>query len=180
MSRMKPVVDFLLLAAILIGLFYSSSQPYEKQDMRGALNQYLNTDKLESQFGGISFSYGGMEISIEEAGVAGFVEFFIRKGTHFLTFAALTLMFFRVLRYFASAAVSLPWSGFLTALVAMLDEWHQVYTPNRTGLLTDVLLDTAGASAMLLAISLWLVYFRKRPRVRRSDKNGFGHSSYRK
>ncbi|HKO19733.1 MAG TPA: VanZ family protein, partial [Acidobacteriaceae bacterium] len=47
-----------------------------------------------------------------------------------------------------------------TALVASLDEVHQTFLPGRTGVPSDVLLDTSGACALCLVI--WLARWRGR------------------
>jgi VanZ family protein len=152
MKRLRLFIETVLLLGLMLGLFYSSSQPYEQQDMRGTISRYVDVNLLKEKWGHISFQYGRKEISVQESGVAGFIEFFIRKATHFLTFALITLMFYRVFSWFASFQAALPWSGFLSVVCALLDEWHQTFTPDRTGMLTDVLLDTTGIGTMLLFI----------------------------
>jgi hypothetical protein len=49
-----------------------------------------------------------------------------------------------------------------TALVASLDEWHQTFIPSRTGLFSDVVLDTCGATVMCGVV--WLICWRGRGR----------------
>jgi lipopolysaccharide export LptBFGC system permease protein LptF len=153
LRRYGFLLDLMLLAGLLAALFISSSQPYYKQDMRGMIDKFIDNEAFEEKWQDISIRYGGKEISVEEAGAAGFIEFFIRKGTHFLTFAALALLYYRVLRRFGPFAAALPWSGFLSLFTALLDEWHQTFTPDRTGMLTDVLLDLTGICTMLLLIA---------------------------
>lgn len=67
--------------------------------------------------------------------------------------------------------MSLPRAGFLlrgllallgTAVVASLDEFHQSFLPNRTGIPSDVLLDCCGAVVLLL-----LFFFVRSLRPRR-------------
>ena len=56
------------------------------------------------------------------------------------------------------------WRGYAVALAlfstmacATIDEIHQTYIPSRTGLASDALLDTSGAAALILLISMfWL------------------------
>jgi hypothetical protein len=145
-------IDLMLLGGLLIALSISSSQPYYKQDMRGMIERYVDDEALVERWQDISLQYGGKEISVDETGAAGFIEFFIRKATHFITFAALAWLYYRVVRHKSSFSVALPWSGFLSVITALIDEWHQTYTPGRTGMLADVLLDSAGACTMLLLI----------------------------
>ncbi len=84
----------------------------------------------------------------------------IRKSGHFIGYGALGLAWLR------AWWMSLPGSRFLvdamlaltgTALVAICDEWHQKFLPNRTGSPWDVLLDCCGALLMQ-----WAVYFYAR------------------
>ncbi|EST53669.1 membrane protein [Brevibacillus panacihumi W25] len=144
----------LLLAAVLIGLFISSSQPYADQDMRGTISKVVDERNWEERLQDITLQYSGREISIEEKGTAGFLEFFLRKGVHFATFAFLAYCWYRVLRYRLAFSTALPWSAFLSLLVAVLDEWHQTFTPDRVGVVQDVLLDLSGSLTMLACICL--------------------------
>lgn len=140
----RIIMDLLLLFCFLTGVFLASSQPYEKQDLRGTIRKYINMDQVQAKFGGVSFTYGKKEISVKKSGPDGFIEFFIRKGTHFLTFAMLGVLFCRIFRYWFQTREALGWSGFIVTLVAISDEWHQSFTPDRTSMITDVVLDVTG------------------------------------
>jgi len=48
-----------------------------------------------------------------------------------------------------------------TFLVASLDEFHQTFLPNRTGLFSDVLIDTGGALVGQTLILIW--FWTRRP-----------------
>ena len=92
----------------------------------------------------------------------------IRKTGHFLGYGTLGVSWLRALLYtwmiamqHRPAAVWRRWSVQMaiccTALVAAIDEVHQSYIPDRTGLVTDVLLDTSGALIFCALIALfWL------------------------
>ena len=89
----------------------------------------------------------------------------LRKSGHFLGYGAVGFTFLRAWLH------TLDWRGpitliawrveatilaiFSTALVASADEFHQSFLPSRTGTPLDVLLDTAGASALCLLV--WLI-----------------------
>jgi len=160
--RYVRVFDYLLLAAILIGLFISSSQPYYQQDLRGTISKVVDEEKWGERIGDVSIPYGGKEISVGEKGTAGFIEFFLRKGTHFSVFALLAFSWFRVFSHHMGFAVALPWSAFASVMTAALDEWHQTFSPDRAGLVADVLLDASGSVTMLLIITLIYMFSRKR------------------
>lgn len=80
----------------------------------------------------------------------------IRKSGHFLGYGALGLAWLR------AWWMTLPLARFLfdaelallgTAMVAIFDEWHQSFLPNRTGSPLDVLLDCCGA-----LVTQWIAY----------------------
>ena len=50
----------------------------------------------------------------------------------------------------------LIWTLILCCFYGATDEYHQTYTPGRTGLVTDVLIDTFGALIMILIIKYFL------------------------
>ncbi|MGE5702027.1 MAG: VanZ family protein [Clostridia bacterium] len=147
-------IYLILLCIVLASMFYSSSTPYQKQDIRGNISEVVDASQVNQLLGSISFEYGKKVISVKTVGEAGLIEFFIRKATHFLTFALLAFLFYHVLRRWAEPWTALPWSGFLALACAILDEWHQSFTPNRTAMIEDVILDGVGACLMLAIIML--------------------------
>ena len=91
------------------------------------------------------------------------IHHFIRKCGHFFGYGALGLVWLRAWwmtlpHYRILQDTLLALLG--TALVASADEWHQSYLPNRTGSISDVLLDCCGAIALLLLAYLYLRFFR--------------------
>ncbi len=97
------------------------------------------------------------------------VHHILRKSGHFLGYGTLGLTWLRAwlytwLRPLRHAAAgtwrSLAWLMAIacTAVVAALDELHQTWIPDRTGLMTDVVLDTVGAMVLSGALAvLWQV-----------------------
>jgi VanZ family protein len=90
----------------------------------------------------------------------------LRKAGHFLGYGTMGLLWLR------AWWMSLPKAAFLldallaligTAAVASLDEFHQSFLPNRTGIPSDVLLDCSGAVALVL---LYFLLRSLRPRRR--------------
>ncbi len=97
----------------------------------------------------------------------------LRKTGHFLGYGTLGLTWLRawlhmwarpLRRSTARTWRSLAWRMAIlcTAVVASMDELHQTWIPDRTGLASDVLLDTSGAIILcgLIAI-LWRVRLRR-------------------
>ncbi|RXJ02941.1 VanZ family protein [Anaerobacillus alkaliphilus] len=160
--RVKELVLTILPPIVWIGMIYfASSQPYEQQDLRPILGE-MDLSFVERWFSWVSFTYSNTVISIENRGVTGFVEFFLRKGAHVFVFFVLGFLIFRVLKLFKIKAVP---QFFLTLLFiiafASIDEFRHFHHPNRTGLIEDVILDTVGG---LLGIStaLFLQKIRER------------------
>ncbi|WP_139492734.1 VanZ family protein [Brevibacillus dissolubilis] len=169
MRYQKVIIGLLFFACILGGLTYASSLPYEKQDLRQLIKQYVDTEYVVEHYSHIDFDYGGKPVSIAYSGVEGFIEFFIRKAAHAVTFATIAVTVYFLLARLSSVSVALPWSGCLTAVIAVLDEWHQSFTINRTALLSDVMLDmAAGYTALLIAFLLHITLRTEKP-VRWSD-----------
>lgn len=138
---------YLILAFVVMGvLYYSSSMSYQEQTVQPVLHQWLENEPLRGLLERIEFMYAGSEISVSANGYIGFVEFFIRKGAHFISFFFLGLFWYLGLKN----RVNNPYITVLLAIMlsigyASFDELRQSFHPNRTALMEDVMLDTAGA-----------------------------------
>lgn len=143
---------------IVIILFISSSMPYEEQSLKPGLSRYLNLDFVE-QLRFISFDYNG-EVSVSALGASGFVEFFIRKAAHVSIFIVLGIalidLTIRLLRPYLLAGL---FAYTVAVTIAVFDEFHQILTGGRTGLIQDVLLDGTGA---LIGIVLYFSFWKKK------------------
>jgi VanZ family protein len=103
---------------------------------------------------------GGMSDSTWDA-----VHHVIRKSGHFVGYGTVGFTFLRAWLHTLNhrgPATLLAWRAestilaiFSTAIVASGDEFHQSFLPSRTGSPVDVLLDTAGATALCLLV--WLI-----------------------
>jgi VanZ family protein len=91
------------------------------------------------------------------------VHHYIRKVGHFVGYFTLSFFLFRAWR----ATLHLPWAPrwalrwaaiafTMSALVASLDEWHQSFIPSRTGVFSDVVLDSCAALTAQVLIFLFL------------------------
>ncbi|MBT2216081.1 VanZ family protein [Virgibacillus dakarensis] len=146
-------------------IFYASAQPYEKQDMKPFLTNMVDLSFLAPYLDWVSLSYHQSEVSVDVLGVAGFIEFFIRKGAHVTVFFVLMLLFLAAVRKTTSCTfpVSISLSFTLTVAYAGLDEFHQGFTAGRTPYAGDVVLDSFGAfMALLLLIYVHLLKRKKR------------------
>lgn len=161
MKKLWIWLPVLLLAG---GIFISSSIPYDKQNIQPLLRAYVNQDFFIRWFSGVHFMYGQKEISIAHLGVPAFLEFFVRKGAHWISYFLLGFLLCRVLWAFKIRG----WRNALFALLlavlyASSDELHQLYTARRHGTLMDVWLDGFGAACGIVVCLLWL--WRKKPRA---------------
>lgn len=85
----------------------------------------------------------------------------LRKGAHLTEYAVLAMLCWRALRKPAKPDAR-PWNWrearlvlLLIALYAASDEFHQLFVASRDATVRDVLIDTAGGAAGLLA--LWRI-----------------------
>jgi len=102
------------------------------------------------------------------------IHFTIRKSGHMTGYGLLCLTFIRAWLLTLGRRVDLTvamWRARSCAMalastfvVASCDEWHQTFLPSRTGLFTDVLVDSTGASVMcgLVWVICWSGLGRKR------------------
>jgi len=78
-----------------------------------------------------------------------------RKAAHITLFGVLALLLFNATKY----------NTFLSFVLATIygasDEWHQMFVPNRTPLLSDVAIDSTGVLLTLVAASLWFHFKNK-------------------
>lgn len=122
---------WLLLAVVLVALiFFNSSLPATDS---GKLSGFAAQIVLQlSQM---------LDISLK-----GNVEHTIRKLAHFLEFACLGLLWCKVFACFhVSNRTSTGYILLICLLVAVVDEYIQLFSPGRDGKVMDVLLDFSGA-----------------------------------
>ena len=84
---------------------------------------------------------------------------FVRKAAHFFVYAVLGLLMLRALvlsgddEVFAKRQV--VWAWVLSTVYAVFDEVHQLFVPGRSGEVSDVVLDSAGAVAGIAVYVVW-------------------------
>lgn len=146
---MKKILVLLLLITILVGLAVSSSQTYEQQSLVSTLKELLPSEPGKTMLSTLEFTYWNRTISVEERGYYHFVEFLIRKATHFLTFGFLALVIYWLLPKVRGRLVL---AALFTFILACADELHQYFTEGRTATMQDVYLDMAGAVTFLFLL----------------------------
>ena len=154
----KLIIRFGLALLIMGIIFYSSSQPYSKQNIQPLISEKLELpDPIVSLLSEIEFTYAGSIISVETKGVPGIIEFFIRKGAHFSIYFALAVAVASVLHIWMKkkplklAALTM----LFVFLYACSDEWHQSFNGERTPLFQDVMIDTVGGICGVVIFLWW-------------------------
>ncbi len=161
----KKLIIRIGLALLIMGIiFYSSSQPYSKQNIQPLISEKLELpDPIVSLLSEIEFTYAGNIISVETKGIPGIIEFFIRKGAHFSIYFALAVAVASVLHIWMKrkplklAALTM----LFVFLYACSDEWHQSFNGERTPLFQDVMIDTVGG---MFGMVIFLWWSRRRAR----------------
>jgi VanZ family protein len=163
-TKKWKILIFYWLPVLLIagGIFYSSSTPYGKQDIRPQISQLKTLYDTIGHFDFIHFKYAGTEISIDKLGVAGFTEFLIRKLTHFSVFLLLSFFTTRLASLYVKRFFLIGLLGAL--LYAALDEFHQSFTVDRTPLVQDVVIDSMGA---IVGASFFILIYKKNIKMKR-------------
>lgn len=155
---MKKII---IVLALFIVLFISSSQTYEQQSLIPFLENNFPSMPFYSLLSHLEIPYWGSVISIEERGYYLFVEFLLRKGAHLAIFGLIALAIVNVLpepkRWLALPAA---------AGIAVLDELHQAVTGGRSPMAADVVLDVSGA---VLALGCWILF--RKIKARRKEQH---------
>lgn len=152
---------YLAIPFIIMGLLYwSSTMSYETQSLTSPLERFLANKPLEQFLSQFEFTYGGSIVSIAQSGYFSFVEFFIRKAAHFFSFFLIGFFWVlglrkRVKEFWLVIVLSI----LLSIGYASFDEFRQVFHPGRSGMMADLILDSAGA---IVGVSLaWLFDYKK-------------------
>ena len=140
---------------MMVILFVSSSMTYQQQSQVSLIQKLLANEPLKAFLSQISFNYAGSEVSISAKGYVKFVEFFIRKAAHFMTYfvlgGSLYLGLLPKLKQ-KSSVLGLFFAWLAATGYAATDEFHQMLTGGRTPLFQDVMLDSCGALTACLII----------------------------
>lgn len=165
-KQLKNGNFYLALAALMmLILFISSSMTYQQQSQVSLIQKFLSNEPLKATLNQISFDYAGSEISLSANGYNKFIEFFIRKAAHFMTYfilgGSLYLGLSPKLKQ-KSSVLSLFFAWLAATGYAAFDEFHQMLTGGRTPLFQDVMLDASGALTACLLILIYQMIRKKR------------------
>jgi len=99
----------------------------------------------------------------------GYIDYIAKKGGHLLGYALLGAAVLNVLGECGpKPGPGLIKAGLLVVLHAVLDEWHQKFTPGRTPSFADVCIDSVGGFIGIALFYLMKRYFYQRERKNRS------------
>jgi VanZ family protein len=97
----------------------------------------------------------------------GFLDFIVKKGGHAFGYALLGVAYLRGLTKGKNASPGqLLLSVVMASIYAVMDEFHQRFTPGRSPSVEDVIVDTIGAAA---GVGIWPL-LRTRLPIRRSAR----------
>lgn len=124
----------------------------------------LNPERLRSLLGLIEFTYAGSTVSLEAMGLDGLLRFLFRKAAHVMLYGMLGYFLFLGIRSISKRVGFVISTTLLTVIaVASLDEYQQSLTPTRSGLIEDVILDSAAGLIGIVFAWLWVkIVWQKR------------------
>lgn len=136
-------------------IFYLSHQPADASNqLSGGITEWI---------------VRSIEIVIPFTIKIGFLHIIIRKAAHFTAYFILGLLLMMAVQapsILKRTAISLV----IAIIYAMSDEFHQTFIPGRSGMFTDVLIDSAGAlTGIILFLIIALVSNRKKAARLRSS-----------
>lgn len=113
--------------------------------------------------------------SMPLAGFLGLPHGLVRKAAHFVLFALLGALWYNYVRnnsfFKPTPAFAVTLSLALTVIYAFVDEAHQTFVPGRSGMLSDVLIDSvAGLTGIVIfAIIYYLTRTERQREARRKE-----------
>lgn len=165
-KKIKNANIYLVVALVMmVILFITSSQTFAQQDQTKNLGKIFGSQPFFDSFSKVNFKYGGQPVSVADSGYYGFIQFFVRKLAHFMSFFIIGGATYlglepRIRNIGLTAAISwLAATGY-----AAIDEYHQSLTGGRSALFEDIILDSAGAATAITICLLvvFIAYLRKR------------------
>ena len=145
----KANVFFIILAVLWMGvIFYPSSKTQEESE--------AYSDNIEMAIGQVTVDGFENQTTDEQAIYVRDNRVFIRKAAHVLEFTILCVLLFLGLSGRLKIWLRLLISGGGAILYAISDEVHQYFVPGRSGLVSDVLIDSIGVG---IAVGVLTVIF---------------------
>ena len=158
----KILFNFILVLVWLIVIYVFSATPSIESN-NGSLNiikdSIKNTTNITNKIGITNTNYDDEELTK----IAKNYNYIFRKFIHFSEYFILTLLFYLVIKQVMDYNIYLC-SILLCFITATWDEIHQIFTPGRSALFGDILIDTCGG--IMTALVLMLIHrIRRRRRI---------------
>lgn len=155
---MKKGIALVIISLLIV--FIMSNMSYEQQTIVPSLKDILKNKPFEASLSQLEIPYWGTIISVESRGYFYFVEFLIRKATHFFGYGLLAVIFYF---FYKKVNWRLPTVLAFSSIVviASLDEFRQSMIPGRSGIVEDVVLDACGALTLLVLTKFIQIVFKK-------------------
>lgn len=150
-TNIKRFIYLMMMLSWMLIIFYFSNQP-------GSISSAQSSSVKDL----ILNSFSSSSAIVNYINNSGYVMFLIRKMAHMFLYFVLT-----VLAYLLSSSRTKEFSKnikiamFIAVIYAAIDEIHQLYVIGRSGMLTDVWIDSIGVFVAILMISIIKVYKTK-------------------
>ena len=95
---MKKII--ILVITVLCIIPFVSTMTYEQQSIVPELRVILHDEPFKDFLSKLEFEYWNSTISVETRGYVYFVEFLIRKATHFIGYGVIGIIFYMFYRIF--------------------------------------------------------------------------------
>lgn len=142
--KLSKIIKHLILILWCILIFSFSSETGELSSNR---SQKITNNVLKTYE---TFFNKKMESKVKEK-----LEVIIRKTAHFSLYFILGILSYSCLtEYDINNKKQIIYSILFCLLYAISDEFHQLFSPNRTARIFDVFIDTLGSTA-----SIFIIYF---------------------
>lgn len=142
----KTIMIFVVIAWMGVIFYLSSQEGYESHKASKAVVYTIQ-------------SYAPEIAAVQDFDIE-MVNAYFRKSAHFLEYSALALLVYMLFGSFRLRYRGLV-SFIACVLFAVLDEVNQSFTPDRTSSGFDVLIDSAGALAMLIMLFVFKSIVRR-------------------
>lgn len=158
MYRVLKIVFWILTAAVMILIFYFSSQVASESS---ELSDGIIFNLLSAFYPG----FDNMNLEAQ-AMLAESLVFIVRKSAHFLIYTALGVFSMSAFCCYNLGMKKRFWfSAALCVSYSVSDEIHQLFVDGRSCEFRDVLIDSAGSALGILLVMLAVTLFSKRRKV---------------
>lgn len=155
---MKKIINIILLIICLIVIFMLSQDSGSSSSNKSDSIAEFIIDKI-SDITGSDYTDSNLSNTLDNC------IFIVRKSAHFLEYMILGILMINVLKDYKAFKLSLLLIAILLCfLYACSDEVHQLFIPDRSGKILDVLIDTSGSC---LGVLIYFIIYKKKNKRRK-------------